>query len=58
MANKKVYIVRKFVFADSILDAYQKEKKIAPDDVYLEDNSMKTHIDNISKEVNETGYGK
>lgn len=32
---KKVYVIRKYVIASTLLDASQKEKKQPPDDIYL-----------------------
>lgn len=35
---KKLYIVQKYVLANSIEQAIKKEKEIKPDDVYLDNN--------------------
>jgi len=58
MANKKVYIVRKYIVANTLAEAVRKEKKQSPDDVWMEDSSTKNYIENISKEDNKTGYDK
>lgn len=35
---KKLYIVQKYVYATSLIDAIKKEKDTKPDDVYLDNN--------------------
>lgn len=44
---KKIYIIRKFVVASSLSDAIRKEKKVAPDDVYLDDFSIKNYKEEL-----------
>lgn len=41
--KKKIYIVRKFVAANSIQEALEKEKNVPPDDCWLDDFSIKEH---------------
>lgn len=52
---KKIYVVRKYVIADSIIDAMKKEKKQEADDVWLEDNVLKYNLSIMSGEEKETG---
>lgn len=43
--KKKRYVVRKYVMATSILDAYQREQGIQPEDIWLDDDWKKAHDD-------------
>lgn len=49
---RKIYIVRKYVQADSIEEALRKEKKIAPCDCWLTDYSQIQHLEEISPRQN------
>jgi len=44
---KKIYIVRKYVVANSVKEAIKKEKTITPEDVYLEDTSQRMFMETI-----------
>lgn len=46
---KKIYIIKKYVVASSPKDAWNKEKRQPPDDVFVEENSMKDHLDTLIK---------
>ena len=46
---KKIYIVRKYVLANSVEEALKKEKKQKPDDAYVEEKSLNNFIENIIK---------
>lgn len=48
VSMKKVYIIRKYVPADSISEALKKEKMIKPDDIFLTDYSTTQHLEEIS----------
>jgi hypothetical protein len=45
---KKIYVIRKYVQADSVLEALKKEKKVDPSDVWLTDYSTTQHLEDIS----------
>lgn len=46
---KKIYIVRKYVLANSVAEALKKEKKQKPDDAYVEEKSLNNFIENLTK---------
>ena len=46
---KKVYIVRKYILANSVGEALRKEKKHKPDDAYVEEKSINNFIENLTK---------
>ena len=43
--NLKLYTVRKFVWASSVVDAVKKEKKVVATDVWLDDDFRKAILD-------------
>lgn len=45
---KKIYVIKKYVQADSVLEALKKEKKVDPSDVWLTDYSTAQHLEDIS----------
>lgn len=45
---KKIYVIKKYVQADSVLEALKKEKKVEPSDVWLTDYSTAQHLEDIS----------
>jgi len=45
---KKIYVIRKYVQAESITEALKKEKKIDPCDVWLTEYSTTQHLEDIS----------
>jgi hypothetical protein len=47
---KKVYIVRKYILANSVGEALRKEKKHKPDDAYVEEKSINNFIEKLQKE--------
>lgn len=48
MKIKKIYVVRKYVQAESVEEALIKEKKIAPVDVWLTEYSTTQHLESLS----------
>ena len=52
---KKVFVVKKLVVADNLLDAYAKEKDVLPTDIWLDDNLAKDYVATLSKEEKEIG---
>lgn len=46
---KKLYIVRKYIVADSIADAIKRESKIPPDDIWMEESTSKDHATELLK---------
>ena len=52
---KKVYTIRKFVVADTILEALKKERDQEPDDIFLNDDHAKAYIAEIAKEETKIG---
>jgi hypothetical protein len=43
--KEKLYIVRKYIMAESALDAIKKDKQSKVDDVWLDDDFRKAEID-------------
>lgn len=41
MKNKKLFIVRKYVWADNISDVLKQENKQSPDDVWIDEEWKK-----------------
>lgn len=41
---KKIYIIRKYIVAKSAAEAIRKEKKVAVDDCWVEDNTHKEYL--------------
>ena len=53
----KIYIVRKYVQAKSLKEAVLKEKKQAPDDVWMSEESLSNYMESITKKDNkQIGY--
>jgi hypothetical protein len=46
---KQIYVIRKYVKAESIEEALVKEKRIKPTDCFLTDYSATQHLDNLAK---------
>jgi polysaccharide deacetylase 2 family uncharacterized protein YibQ len=53
---KKLYIVRKYVIANSITDAIKKEKKVEIDDCWLDDDFKRASIDNMLENKKNIGF--
>lgn len=54
--KKQIYIVRKYVYAESIEEAVRLEKKVAPADVYLTEYSTAAHLEELSPRKDITGF--
>lgn len=46
---KKVYIVRKYIVAESVAEALRKEKKTKVDDCWAEEKTLNQFIENLVK---------
>lgn len=56
---KKIYVVRKYVFAEDIADALKQEKKSPIHEVYLEEGAIKDLLYTLSgKDPNSLGFNK
>ncbi len=44
MTTKKLFIVRKFIFAISAKDAIKKDKSTPPDDVYVDEDWKRNNL--------------
>lgn len=42
--KKKLYVVVKYIMAESIQDAFKHEKKISPDDIYVDPDWKKNNL--------------
>lgn len=57
--KKQVYIIRKYVLANSAKEAMNLDKKTAIRDVFLEENSQKHMIEDMVKSPEKkVGFGK
>lgn len=54
--TKQIYVVRKYVYAESIEEAIKLEKKIAPADIYLTEYSTAAHLEELSPKKDTTGF--
>lgn len=45
---QKIYVVQKFVAADTLLEAIKKEKDVAPAEVWMTEHSKNQHCEDIS----------
>lgn len=45
---KKLYCIRKYVTAESALDAMQKDHKIPPHEVFIDDGWMRKSVPNLN----------
>lgn len=52
---KKVYVITKYVTAESLKDAIELEKNIAPDDAWVEENCKKDMVAKLSAEHKTVG---
>lgn len=50
-----IYIIRKYVLANSAKEAIRKEKSVQVNDCWLEENSQKTYLETLEKKK-ETGF--
>lgn len=41
---KKLYIIRKYIFAESIKEALRKDKTESPDDIYLDEGYRQMNL--------------
>ena len=46
---QKRYIIRKYIIATSVIDALKKEKKIAADDIWVDDEWKSSNNDTLGK---------
>jgi len=53
---KKVFVIRKYVLASSIQEAIKREKKQAPDDVYLDEVHRTKLLDSLEVKPKTTGF--
>ncbi len=49
---KKIYIIEKYVKADSIVEAMKLERSVRPSQVYLSEESRKHEMEQIEKDGN------
>ncbi len=47
---KKLFVIKKYVWATSAIDALRKEKKIKPDDCWIDSEWQKNNCD-INKDI-------
>ncbi len=55
---KKIYVIRKYVQANSIAEALKKEKKVEPVDCWLTEYSTTQHLEDISPKENHVEKGQ
>ncbi len=55
---KHIYIIKKYIAADSISDAIKKEKKGVVSEVYLDNKSYDRHIEKLIPVVPLKGFHK
>lgn len=55
---KQIYVIRKYIVANSAKDAIKKEKGIPPHDVWLEETTQKNILEQLFKEDNHIGFKK
>lgn len=48
MDMQKIFVVQKYVPANTLLEALKKEKKIAPTEAWMTDHSKNQHLEDIS----------
>lgn len=46
-----MFVVRKYIMATSAKDALRKEKKIPPDDVYIDNDWQKGQCNNLANAI-------
>lgn len=54
---KKVYIIRKYIVANSASQAIRKEKHHKVDDCWMEENKSRNYLDSLTKEPNKKRTG-
>ena len=47
----KLFVVKKYVMAKSAAEAIRKERTIAPDDVWVDDDWRKANKDNLAEAI-------
>lgn len=47
----KMFIVRKYIKAESVADALRKERRTPPDDVFIDDDWRKAQKDNLAESI-------
>lgn len=55
MIGKSLYVIKKYIYANSALEAIRKEKKYPVDDVWMDDTSRAKQIEK-SIETNKIGF--
>jgi len=55
MSKKKLFIIRKYIYADSAFQALKKDKKTAADECWIDDDWKKN---NMQEERNKIGFKK
>lgn len=55
---KQIYIVRKYVYAESVEEAIKLEKKVKPADVYLTEYSTAMQMETLQPRKETTGFKK
>lgn len=50
-SNKKRYIIRKYVMAKSAEEALKKERKMIPDDVWIDEDWKKDNPKNLESAI-------
>lgn len=53
---KQIYVVRKYVLAESVAEAVKKEKEIAVADCYLTDHSTVEHLESLQPRKEKAGF--
>lgn len=46
---QKIYVVRKYIVANSVIEALQKERTQPVDDCWAEESTHKEHLEELSK---------
>ena len=56
--NKKMFVVKKYIMASSAKEALRKERKVAADDCWVDDDWRKNNTDNLASAIGFTTTGK
>ena len=54
--KEKLFVVRKYIKAKSILDAIKKEKEVEPDDIWVDDDWKKQNDNEETKLTSAVGF--
>lgn len=49
--KQKLYVVHKYIFAESAHDALKKERRFRPDEIFLDDDWQKKNTDTLESAI-------